>query len=320
MEEAIKNFATQFSFRPEIQNAATFRKPARLVVAGMGGSHLAADLLSAYDPNIAVHVHRDYGLPAIGGDLTDVLFVASSYSGNTEETLDFAREAYARKLNLAVVAVGGKLIEFARKNKLPHIVLPDTCIEPRSALGFSITALATFSGNKKMLRELSMLETKLKPAALRAAGKTLAKTLQGSVPVIYSSARNQGIAYNWKIKFNETGKVPAFYNVFPELNHNEMTGFDIIPTTSALSEKFHFIFLTDIADHSQIKKRMAVCKKLYENRGLTVTTIPLSGTAVLEKIFNSLLLADWAALYTAKFYGASPDGVPMVEEFKRLIA
>src|SRR3989338_388093 len=105
MEEAIKNFAKQFTFRPEIQNSATFRKCERLVVAGMGGSHLAADLLSAYDPNLSVHVHRDYGLPAIGGDLTDALFVASSYSGNTEETLDFAREAYTRKLNLAVVAV-----------------------------------------------------------------------------------------------------------------------------------------------------------------------------------------------------------------------
>ncbi len=319
MEEAIKNFAKQFEWKPEIQNAGAFRTAQRLVLAGMGGSHLAADLLTAYDPNIAVHVHRDYGVPAVGGDLKEVLFVASSYSGNTEETLDFAREALRLKRNLALVAVGGKLIDFARKNKLPYIVLPDTGIQPRSALGFSITALATFLGDTKMRSELSTLSTKLEPAALRAAGESLAKTLLGFIPVIYSSARNQGVAYNWKIKFNETGKSPAFYNVFPELNHNEMTGFDVTPSTAALSEKFHFIFLTDAADHPQIQKRMAVCRKLYENRGLPVTAVPLSGATVFEKIFNSLLLADWVAFHTALSYGVSPDGVPMVEEFKKLI-
>ena len=160
----------------------------------------------------------------------------------------------------------------------------------------------------------------LAPETLRGAGQKLANELRSKIPVIYASARNAAVAYNWKIKMNETGKIPAFYNVIPELNHNEMTGFDVSEKTKKLSENFHFVFLTDAADHSQIKKRMTVCKKLYENRGLAVTTIALSGDAVFEKIFNSLLLADWAALHTALSYGVSPDGVPMVEEFKKMIA
>lgn len=321
MEQAILGFNTQFAFQPEIHNVAAFKPAKRLIVAGMGGSHLAGDLLSACDPTLDVYVHRDYGLPPLSDErLRGSLLIASSYSGNTEETLDFATKALLARLNLAIVAVGGKLIEFAKKNKLPYIVLPDTGIQPRSALGFSIMALGRFLGDEKLLEELSGLFRKLKPAALRAAGQALAEKLRNRLPVIYSSSRNAAIAYNWKIKFNETGKIPAFYNVFPELNHNEMTGFDAVPSTKKLSEDFHFIFIEDERDHPQTRKRMSVCKKLYEARGLPVTVVPLSGGSALEKIFNSLLLADWTAFHSAALYGVESEQVPMVEEFKKLIA
>ena len=175
MEEAIKNFAKQFAWKPEIQNAEAFRPAKRLVVAGMGGSHLAADLLSAYNPRLDVYVHRDYGLPPLSDErLSDSLLVASSYSGNTEETIDFAEEAHAKKFNVVAVAVGGKLIDFAKKNNLPYILIPDTGIQPRSALGFSITALAKFFGNTTMLAALSKLSKVLNPETLRAEGEKLA--------------------------------------------------------------------------------------------------------------------------------------------------
>lgn len=148
---------------------------------------------------------------------------------------------------------------------------------------------------------------------------SLAAALRGKVPVVYSSARNQAVAYNWKIKMNETGKIPAFYNIFPELNHNEMTGFDVVPATKTLSSRLHFVFLTDSADHPQVQKRMRVCRKLYEKRGLPVTDAALQGAAPFEKIFNSLLAADWAALHLSKLYGTEAEQVPMVETFKKLI-
>ncbi len=119
---------------------------------------------------------------------------------------------------------------------------------------------------------------------------------------------------------NETGKIPAFSNVFPELNHNEMTGFDRKGKTKDLSGKFCFIFLSDNADHPQNRKRFEVTKRLYEERGLVVHSLPLQGTTRSEKIFSSLLLADWVAYHTALQYGVEPEQVPMVEEFKKLIA
>ncbi len=318
MEEAIRNFHTQFLFRPVVENAGKLSRAKKFVVGGMGGSHLAAGLIARLRPSLDLAIHRDYGLPTLP-DAHERLYIASSYSGNTEETIDFAKTAVKKGYDVAVVAVGGKLLEFARKKKLPYVVLPDTGVQPRSALGFSLLALLALMREKRLLADCGPLAKILSPDACEGEGKKLAKRLFSSVPIIYASSRNREVAYNWKIKFNETGKIPAFYNVFPELNHNEMTGFDAVPKTKGLSDRFHFIFLTDSDDHPKIRQRMTVCRTLYEDRGLPVTEVPLEGRSPLEKIFTSLLVADWTALHTARLYGAEAEQVPMVEEFKRLI-
>jgi glucose/mannose-6-phosphate isomerase len=321
MEQAIKDFNKQFEWKPVVQNAGALKRQKRVVLGGMGGSHLAAGLFQSLRPEVPFFIHRDYGLPVLlKTDMEESLFIASSFSGNTEEAIDFAEKARAGRLPLAIIAKGGKLLEFAQKHALPHVVLPPTKIQPRSGLGIQILALAALIGDKKLLDELGACVQTLRPEEFEEKGKALAGALRGEVPVIYASAKNQALAYNWKIKLNETGKIPAFYNVFPELNHNEMTGFDAISTTEGLSRKFHFLFLADDAGHIQIQKRMQVTRKLYEERGLSVTEVALQGDSPLEKIFTSLLIADWTALHLSRIYGTEAEQVPMVEEFKRLIA
>ncbi len=167
---------------------------------------------------------------------------------------------------------------------------------------------------------MTRLSSALKPLDYEDQGRALAQKLHDKIPIIYASSRNQALARNWKIKFNETGKIPAFCNVLPELNHNEMTGFDATPATKQLSSLFHFIFLKDAEDHPRIIKRMETLKKLYNDRGLAVETIELNRQEIFHKIFSCLVLADWTAYYLAKSYGVEPEQVPMVEEFKRLIA
>lgn len=321
MEEAIKQFNTQFSFKPEIINGDSLVRKNRIIVGGMGGSHLASGILKEANPFLDLYVHRSYGLPPLSkSHFDESLFIASSYSGNTEETLDFARIAFENKHALACIAVGGKLIEFAEKNGIPYIKLPDTGIQPRSALGFSMIAIATLIGDALSLVALASLLTSLKPEDIRNNGKEFAESLNGRIPIIYTSLENTAVAYNWKIKFNETGKIPAFYNVFPELNHNEMTGFDVIDSTKALSANVHFVFIASRDDHPQVLRRMEICEKLYQERGLPVTKLWLEGQNRFEQIFRSLLLADWTALHLSKIYGTEAEQVPMVEEFKRLIA
>ncbi len=322
MRNAVLGMAQQFAYIPTIINAEKVPTFKRVIVAGMGGSHLAADLLAMLDPMLSIRVHSDYGLPFIAeDDRSETLLVASSYSGNTEETLDAYDAAKALNIPLVAIAVGGKLIARAEADGIPFIRLPDTGIQPRSALGFSLKALATLLQRQDLLPAISQLASELKPESLEAEGKALADWLQDRVPVIYSTRAHAPVAYNWKIKLNETGKIPAFYNLVPELNHNEMTGFDVQPSTKSLSERFAFIFLVDKAnDHPKNVKRMEVMARLYAERGLPVREVLLEGSTESYKVFSSLVLADWTAIELAKYYGLESEQVPMVEEFKKLLS
>lgn len=321
MEEAIKKFSTQFNFEPDIQNKESFKPAQSFVLAGMGGSHLAAGLLKMSNPDLDLYIHRDYGLPALSHKkFKDSLFIASSYSGNTEEVLDFAHKAHEEKYQVAVIARTGKLIEFAQKNNLPYIQLPDVGIQPRAALGFSLVAMAKFTNNEKLLADLRALSFHINTVAREDEGKVLAQTLAGKIPVIYSSRSNVSLAYTWKITMNETAKIPAFYNILPELNHNEMTGYDVIESTRSLSEKFHFIFLTDELDHPKVTQRATVTQQLLEERGFPTSTIRITGASRWESVFSTILLAEWTALYISRAYGTESEQVPMVEEFKKRIA
>ncbi len=321
MIDAIKAFPQQFLYKPEIIGSFNPRSFIHFIAVGMGGSHLAADLVSRLKPNVSLTVYSDYGLPASVNFLgTKTAVILSSYSGNTEEVLAAAEIVIEKKIPALAIAVGGTLLDLAKKNHLPYIQLPDTGIQPRSALGFSLLALCRAIGEDEFIADSAVLAHNLSVAQFERLGKMLATRLSGRVPIIYASRRNQSIAYNWKIKLNETGKIPAFYNVLPELNHNEMNGFDVVEKTRMLSQNFYFIFLRDTGDHLHVQKRFDVLKKLYGDRGLLVEEIPLSdGVSEAEKIFSSLILADWTSVYSAEHYGLESEQVPLVEEFKRLI-
>lgn len=320
MKTAVLDFAKQFAYEPVIEHADQLQPYSRVIVAGMGGSHLAADLLRGWDVSLPLSVHSDYGLPHISeADRANTLFIASSYSGNTEETIDAYRAATTAGLPTAAIAVGGVLIDLVKADGRPYIQLPNTGIQPRSALGFSFRALLKLLNRTGAYEESGRLAESLHPAEFEEEGKALAQRLAGRLPVVYASTRNSSIAYNWKIKLNETGKIPAFCNVVPEMNHNEMTSFDVMDETRALSSTLSFIFLRDDDDHPRNQKRMEVTAYLLKERGFPVETISLRGATSLEKLFGSLLLADWTAVYTAEQYGLESEQVPMVEDFKKRI-
>ncbi len=321
MDQAIKDFAKQFEYEPVIENEAALKRSEKVIINGMGGSHIAGDVIRDIDPSARISIHRTYGLPKWHQEeLQKSLVIASSYSGNTEEVIAGYKQAREASLSLAAIAVGGKLIEQAQADGTPYIQMPNTGIQPRSALGFSYLGTLKLLGRDGLIVEAQSLASRLQPAKLESDGKHLAATLRGKVPVLYAGPRNFSVVWNWKIKFNETGKIPAFYNIFPELNHNEMTGFDVRDSVQALTDPFHFIMFTDAQDHPRVQKRMEITKKLYEDRGLSVTMLELTGDSHAEKIFTSLILADWTAYYTSQGYGLESEQVPMVEEFKELIA
>ncbi|MFA4975295.1 MAG: bifunctional phosphoglucose/phosphomannose isomerase [Candidatus Paceibacterota bacterium] len=321
MYESIKNFNKQFLYEPEIKNYENLVKKSSFIVVGMGGSALAPLLLKTWKLKIDIIIHRDYGLPEfLDEELKNKLIILSSYSGNTEEVISAFKEAKNKNLNMCIISTGGKLLSLAKENNIPYIELPNMGIQPRMALGLSIKAFLKFIGEEEELKKIGELATTLNPSDYENDGKALAERMKNCIPIIYSSNNNSSIIYNWKIKLNETGKIPAFYNVFPELNHNEMTGFDIKDSTKVLSSKFYFIILKDNKDNPEIFKRIEILGKLLKDRNFQVEIIELNGKDTWYKIFSSLLLADWTAYYTALEYGLEPEQVPMVEELKKLIA
>lgn len=314
MEQSIKDFSNQFSYEPVIRNSEKLKeKYEHFILCGMGGSHLSAGIIKAHKPGVELYVHRDYGLPPYSDEfLKKSLLIASSHSGNTEEVLSFLRFALEKGLDAVIVTTGGKLFDIAVSEQLPHVVIPNDGVQPRLALGFFALAIAKIMNDEELVSEIKNTGLNLNSESLREEGVSLANSIGSKMPVIYASNKNLTISYNWKIKFNETAKIPAFYNLFPELNHNEMQGYQ----DEIYNQNFHFIFLNDSEDNERIQKRMSVLSDLLEGKGYEVTNLELEGDNILAKVFRSLLIADWTALELAKIKGTDPQSVPFIEDFK----
>jgi glucose/mannose-6-phosphate isomerase len=324
MENSIQNFEKQFDFQPEIINGEKLLQVFdQFVICGMGGSHLAAGILQKTLNNKQIFIHRDYGLSEkyLLNSKINTLFIASSYSGNTEEVLDFTKEVYSRGLNLVILTKGGKLLEFAKENSITHIVLPESNMQPRMAIIHSLISMTKII-EPTFLHDIYKIKDNFNTdylSKIENQAIDIFPQITNKIPVIYSSSNNRHIAYNWKIKFNETSKIPAFYNSFPELNHNEMQGFDFNENNSNLMNNFCFIFLKDESDDNRILKRFQVLEKLYQEKGYTVISHNMLGYSVLLKILNTIMLADFISLKLAEYYKNEPDLVPFIENFKKLM-
>ena len=320
MEESLLNFAQQFTRELEVENAEEWLRYDRFLVAGMGASALAAHLLSSFRPELDLIIHRDYGLPNLPQERwRDRLVIASSYSGNTEETLSCFEEARIKHMPIAAISTGGKLLEIAKSQDIPFMRLPDLNLRPRLAVGLSFLGLCKLMGDEELYAKTKQLAFELRPSELQEQGKLLAQELSGKIPVIYGSGYSFPIAYKWKIAFNETTRIPAFANAFPELNHNEMAGFDITQGTKELGGKFHVILLKRNGDLEQVKKRMEVAQQMWKAKGLQVSEVRLEGHSEVLQAFSGILLGHFTALALAQQYGTASEKDEMIEEFKKRI-
>lgn len=318
MREAIINFHNQLSFQPVITNAKKLSgfSPKVIVIGGMGGSALAGEILKLLRSDLTVCVHRNYGIPQnIGVPENDTLLVAVSYSGNTEETINFAEHAHLGGHKLVVITTGGTLGNWADARNVPMISIPLTGIQPRLAIGYMLSTLASAIQDDNLLREMQELAPHFKPAEYEALGISLAEKIGNKIPITYASEQNSAISYIWKIKFNETAKVPAYQNEIPELNHNEL---------AAVSEEnlqaFHFIFIYDKTDDARIINRMRLTEDIYREAKASVSHLTLEGKNQLGRICCGIVLADWVALKLAQMKGVLPDKVKIIEEFKVSLA
>jgi glucose/mannose-6-phosphate isomerase len=305
----------QLAFVPEVHGPAKVTA-STLVCSGMGGSGQVGTMLRFLGVPQNVTVHHDYGLPT--NISPDAACIAISYSGNTEETLSFAQEALEKGLPLSVVTSGGRLLELAKEHSLPHVQVPGG-FQPRDMIVAMTKALLALIGANDLLAELSHgvafiddFEGQTQKQATLLSG-----ILANATPIFYSSARNEHLAYIAKIQCNETAKIPAFLNVFPELNHNEMQGYDTSATSHVLTQQFVVVFLRDDSDSEHIQRRRELTEQVLRDKGVRTTSVTLRGdTRVQTFLFTWWLMRD-VARTLASVYGVSPDETPIADTFKR---
>jgi glucose/mannose-6-phosphate isomerase len=299
-----------------------------VVVAGMGGSGLAAKVFSSW-PGLTVpfEIVQNYELPETITDNT--LVICSSYSGNTEETLSvFERaidEDFPEKPMVVVVASGGKLLEHAEAHKLPFVALP-TGFQPRMTLGYQLRALV------EILEQTPLLDRaidQLRPASDWLKGhittwiptvptaqnqaKQIAQELTGKSIVVYSGPKLFPVAYKWKISFNENAKHIAWVNQLPEFNHNEMLGW----TKQPVDKPYAVIDLRSKLEHPRVQKRFEVTEKLLSGLRPSPIVIEAQGETLLEQLVWTTTLGDFVSLYLAILNGLNPTPVELIERFKK---
>ncbi len=302
--------------------------PGGLVVAGMGGSAIGGALARAALGDHAsrpIFVTRAYGLPPWTTPETTVL--CASYSGNTEETLACYESAAALGAQRVVVTTGGRLAELARADRVPVIPLPGG-FQPRAAVAYmTVAALevaALCGAGPRLTSEIDVAASHAEQlvaewgpdAAEDSLAKETARALLGSAPVVAGAGLTAPIAYRWKTQINENAKLPAFSHELPELDHNEIVGWEGAESVG----RFAAVFLDDSDAHPRVKARMELTEKLIAGHATASLHLETRGQTTIERVFSLVLLGDLVSLYLAVLRGVDPGPVEVLEQLKSELA
>jgi glucose/mannose-6-phosphate isomerase len=296
----------------------------------MGGSALAALLAKSWlraEMIIPFEVVRTYDLPSYVDYNT--LVIASSYSGNTEETLAGLKTAQDRGAQTAVIAAGGELQSIANKNSISNVSLPAN-LQPRMAVIYNLRALIAILAhfgvvNYDRFAEIADCADWLGQEALgwvsgvttdKNYAKQLALLSVGKTPVFYAGNLMASVAYKWKISWNENAKNVSFWNEYPEFNHNEFIGW----TSHPIEKPFAIFDLKSKFEHPRILKRFEISDKLLSGKRPKAIEVELKGDTPIAQMLWGSILADFVSIYVAVLNGVDPTPVPLIEKLKKELA
>jgi len=297
-----------------------------VVLTGLGGSAIGGDLLRGYlssEMRVPILVNRQYTLPAFVG--RDTLVVVSSYSGNTEETNAAHREAIKRRAKILCISSGGVTERLARAKRQTLIKIPHG-FPPRAALGYSffpvliaLTKLGLVRNKSREIAEtIRLLHDKANeystpdPATNRAV--QLAEQFRGRMGAVYAAGeRFDGVATRWRGQMAENGKALMFSHVLPEMNHNEIVGWN---NPADQLRELYVLFLRDKGDHRRVQQRMDLTKQIIAGHTAQVTEVWSEGVSLLTRMFSLVYLGDWVSYYLAILYGEDPTPVKVIDSLK----
>jgi len=303
----------------------------RVVVLGMGGSAIAGDIwrvLLQRECAIPVFNVRQYDLPPFVDGRTMV--IASSYSGNTEETLSAFRQSLATPAHKIVITSGGKLLTEARANGVPAFTF-EFSGEPRAAIGWSLTPLLALSqklgwmqGVAADLAEaidvMSSLRQELSEATPHSSNpaKQLASRLHDKLPVIYAGSPLTEVAHRWKSQLNESAKVWSFYEELPEIHHNAIVGIGL-PRAIASSTTAVLLSSRDLV-HQRVQMRHEFTRDRLSEAGVDVAEVESRGESALARMMSLILFGDYVSTYLAFLNNIDPTPTDVIEELRDWLA
>ena len=304
----------------------------QVVIAGMGGSAIGADLLATYCASLAsipVFVRRNYGLPLFARG-ADTLVVCSSHSGNTEETLDAFEAARTAGCRVIVVSTGGELAKRSRENHIPAWTF-EHAGQPRAAVGFSFGLLLAmfqrlgFIPNQTDALEDALASMKRSQQRIKAdipavknPAKRYAGQLMGRWVTVVASDLMTAVARRWKGQINEIAKAGANYEFLPEADHNTLAG--TMHPDEVLNPHTMTLFLRASSDHPRNRLRSDLTRKVFMLEGMNTDHVDARGRTPLAQMWTMILFGDYMAYYLAMGYGVDPTPVETLVEFKLSMA
>jgi glucose/mannose-6-phosphate isomerase len=301
-------------------------KPTTIITAGMGGSAIGGELLKDWARDrtaVPIEVCREYSLPGYADENTLVIVV--SYSGETEETLSAFLDAMRRKCPAICVSSGGTLQHFAKKLNIPHLQVPSG-MAPRAALPYLFVPMLAFlhkmglvatadheiTETIEILRKVSEANRPTKSSEKNFA-KTFASNVFKTIPVTYGFGFYRAVAQRFKTQFNENSKLPAKWEFFPELDHNEIVGWEY---SEDMAERFSVILIRDEDESESIRQRIEVTEEIIRKQSVKTFEVRSVGKSTLAKMASVICVGDFASIYLAILRGIDPTPVNTIGVLK----
>lgn len=326
MNQLIARFMDQLEEGLAIGSKATIQPPSanisHIYVAGLGGSGIGADFVSSFvqdELTIPFLVRKGYHVPAFVGPNT--LAIASSYSGNTEETLISYDQIKKQGARIICVASGGKIIEKAKADGYDYIQVPANWPSPRACLGYSVTAqlwalrhLGFISDRAIKNVESAVSLLRAEESDIKAQAEIIANQLYKKIPVIYIEDRMEPVAVRLRQQINENSKALCWHHVVPEMNHNELVGW------TEKNEDLVVLYLRNDDDFSRNAVRMDINKKIIGQYAGEIIEIYSKGSNLVEKSLYLVHLGDWISWYLAELRGVDALEVNVIDFLKGELA
>ncbi len=323
MKELINNFPEQLQDAIRIGKTIpkVNKKIENVIIAGMGGSGIGGkinSLLLADTSQVCILANSNYDLPLFASKNT--LLVISSYSGNTEETIEVLKKGIKRGCEIACITSGGRIEELAKEHQLTTALIPGGN-PPRSMFAYSfvqqlyvLRAYGVIDDFFEQDLENSITLLTTEKQNLQRLAQNFAEKLQNRIPVIYSDSWLEGVTKRWCQQINENSKMLCWNNVFPEMNHNELVGWETADNRTG------YVLIRSPFDHPRSQLRMDICLPIFQSKNDTILEFNAKGNSKIEATIYTVVFGDWLSWYLSELSGVDATEIKNIIHLKNALA